>query len=153
MRSTKHKLRVGARSLGGALLLWMTERGGLGHALFMSATARTAGFDTEPVGAMHGASLLLLIPLMFVGASPGSTGGGVKTTTLALAVLAARATLHGRMRITAYGREIPRDLVQRMFAVLACALVITFLATVLLHLFEGEPRGRSRPPVKRHGPY
>jgi trk system potassium uptake protein TrkH len=122
---------------GGTLLLTLTEAGDLRHAVFMSASARTAGFDTVPVGELTGASLFVLIPLMFVGASPGSTGGGIKTTTLALAVLVARATLLGRERIVAHEREIPRDLVRRMFAVIFCSAVVIFVAIFLLHVFEG----------------
>ncbi|MHC4341071.1 MAG: TrkH family potassium uptake protein [Planctomycetota bacterium] len=128
--------------LGGALLLVLAERGRIGHALFMSATARTAGFDTTPVGDMHGASLMILMPLMLIGASPGSTGGGIKTTTLALAVLAARATLKGRANVVFQGREIPHDLVRRMFAVIGCSILVIFLTVVLLYVFEGETRGR-----------
>jgi trk system potassium uptake protein TrkH len=124
--------------LGGAALLTLTEGGSPLHALFMSATARTAGFDTTPVAGMSDASLLILIPLMFVGASPGSTGGGIKTTTLALAFLAARATLRGRQEVAVHGREIPWDLVRRMFAVVACSVLVVFVTILLLHVFEEE---------------
>jgi trk system potassium uptake protein TrkH len=123
---------------GGTLLLAATEGGGLEHALFMSASARTAGFDTTPVGQMTGTSLLTLIPLMFVGASPGSTGGGIKTTTLAIAVLVARATLRGHDRVVVREREIPYDLVRRMLAVIFCSALVIFFAIFLLHVFEGD---------------
>ncbi|MHC4134952.1 MAG: TrkH family potassium uptake protein [Planctomycetota bacterium] len=122
---------------GGTLLLTATEGGHLRNAVFMSASARTAGFETTPVGELSGASLLILIPLMFVGASPGSTGGGIKTTTLAIAVLVARATLRGSDRIVVSEREIPRGLVRRMFAVVFCSVLVIFLAIFLLHVFEG----------------
>lgn len=122
---------------GGTILLAIAERGDFAHAVFMSASTRTAGFDTVPVGEMSGASLFIMIPLMFVGASSGSTGGGIKTTTLALAVLVAAATLKGRDRIVAYEREVPRALVRRMFAILACSALVVFLTIFLLHLFEG----------------
>jgi trk system potassium uptake protein TrkH len=121
----------------GTLLFTLMERGNLPDALFMSASARTAGFDTTPVGELSGGSLTVLLLLMFVGASPGSTGGGIKTTTLALAVLVAVATLKGRDRVTVQGREIPRAIVRRMFAVLACSLLIVFLTILLLDVFEG----------------
>ena len=122
--------------IGGTLLLWAWERNGLGNALFLSASARTAGFETAPVGEMSGASLLILIPLMFIGASPGSTGGGIKTTTLALAVLVVSAALAGRKRITTRGREIPADLVRRMFAVLVCSMLVVFVGIFLLTVWE-----------------
>ncbi len=126
---------------GGTLLLLITEGGDLRNAWFMAATTRTAGFDTVAPGEMSGASLLVMIPMMLIGASPGSTGGGIKTTTLALAVLVARATLRGEERIVAHEREIPRDIVRRMFAVIACSLLVVFVTIFLLHVFEGGERG------------
>ncbi|MGQ0614989.1 MAG: TrkH family potassium uptake protein [Planctomycetaceae bacterium] len=123
--------------IGGALLLWITEAGKAGHALFMSASARTAGFETLPVGALTGGSILVLIFLMFVGASPGSTGGGIKTTTFAVASALVVAALRGRERATIGRREIPRELLRRMFAVITFALLIAFFSTFLLDLFEG----------------
>jgi trk system potassium uptake protein TrkH len=121
----------------GTLGLALAERGDFGNACFLSASTRTAGFDTVSVSKLSGASLFLMIPLMFIGASPGSTGGGVKTTTLAIAYLVVRSTLKGRDRIVAYGREIPRAAVRRMFAVLGCSACIVFISIFLLHLFEG----------------
>lgn len=122
---------------GGTLLLSITEVGDLRHAFFMSASARTAGFDTTPVGQMSGGSILVLIFLMFVGASPGSTGGGIKTTTLALVVVLVVSTLRGRDRTVIYGREIPRMVLRRMFAVVACSVLVVFVAVFLLDVFEG----------------
>jgi len=123
---------------GGTILLAVTEMGDIPNALFMSASARTAGFDTVSVGGMTSASLLILIPLMFIGASPGSTGGGIKTTTLALGYLLARATLQGQERIVACGRTIPRTLLRRMFAIGVFSASVIFAAIFLLHVFEGE---------------
>lgn len=122
---------------GGTMLLALTERGGWADAVFMSASARTAGFDTVPVGGMSGGSLLVLILLMFVGASPGSTGGGIKTTTFALALVLVATFLSGREHVTVHAREIPRMLLRRMFAVLACSLAVLFTGIFLLDLFEG----------------
>ena len=124
--------------LGGTALLWAVEGGGFLDALFMSASTRTAGFDTVPVGEMARLSLLVMIPLMFVGASPGSTGGGIKTTTIALAYLMARSALKGHERVTIAGREIPGDLVRRMIAVLLCGGFVCFLAIFFLVLLEGS---------------
>ena len=67
--------------LGGAMLLWLTEPISFLAALFQSITTRTAGFSTIDIGAMTNAGLLVIMILMFIGASPGSTGGGIKTTT------------------------------------------------------------------------
>jgi trk system potassium uptake protein TrkH len=125
----------------GTLLLLLTEGGRPADAVFMSASARTSGFDTTPVGEMMGGSLLVLIFLMFVGASPGSTGGGIKTTTFALALALVTTFLRGRERVTIQGRQVPRALLRRMFAVLACSLVTVFLGTFVLGLFEPGPAG------------
>ncbi len=127
---------------GGTLLLTLTEGGDVRNAWFMAASTRTAGFDSTPVDEMSGASLFIMIPMMFIGASPGSTGGGVKTTTLALAVLLALATLRGQDKVKAAQREIPRDLTRRMFAVLAFSAVIVFVTIFLLNLFEGDRADR-----------
>jgi trk system potassium uptake protein TrkH len=121
----------------GTLLIAITEVGDFRHAFFMSASARTAGFDTVSVANMSGGSILVLIFLMFVGASPGSTGGGIKTTTLALVVLVVVSTLRGREHISMYGREMPRMILRRMFAVVACSVLVVFVAVFLLDVFEG----------------
>jgi len=123
---------------GGTVLLAVTERGNWAGAVFMSASARTAGFDTMPVGNMSGGSLLVLVFLMFVGASPGSTGGGIKTTTFAIALILVSTFLTGREHVTVHGRELPRQLLRRMFAVIACSLVVVFVGIFLLDVFEGS---------------
>ena len=81
-------------------------------------------------------SLLILMLLMFIGASPGSTGGGIKTTTFALAVLLTRATLRDRDRVEIHGREIPRGTLRRALSVFLSALLVVFLGIFLLVLFE-----------------
>jgi len=121
----------------GTLAYAIIEKGDLPHALFMSASARTAGFDTTPVGDLSSGTILVLLFLMFVGASPGSTGGGIKTTTLALAILVAVSTLKGREQVTIHGREIPYRVVRRMFAVIGCSVLVVFLAIFLISVFEG----------------
>ncbi len=129
----------------GTLLLALAMGGDLRHAVFMSASARTAGFDTVPVASLPGAALLILMPLMFIGASPGSTGGGIKTTTLGVALALVRTILRGRDQVVVDGREIPRDVLRRMFAVIACSAVVVFVAILLLDLFEGDRPGDLLP--------
>ncbi|MBD0269955.1 MAG: ATPase, partial [Cyanobacteria bacterium Co-bin8] len=68
-------------------------------ALFQSVITRTAGFNTIDIGAMEGASLFIVIGLMFIGASPGSTGGGIKTTTLRLLFTCTRTVLRGKEEV------------------------------------------------------
>lgn len=96
-------------------------------ALFQSVTARTAGFNTVALdeSAMSNASHFLLMVLMFVGGSPASTAGGVKTVAAAIIVLSVIATLRGRARVEAYGRTVPEDLVRRaslVFIVMGAAV-------------------------------
>lgn len=99
-------------------------------ATFQSITPRTAGFNTVPMGALTEATKFLLVMLMFVGASPGSTGGGVKTSTLAVVALLARTMILGGSRVQAYGRAIPEQVRHR-----AVAIIILMGGSVLLWTF------------------
>jgi trk system potassium uptake protein TrkH len=123
--------------VAGAVVM-LAEGNSLLDSIFMSASTRTAGFDTTPVAGLSGAVLVIFVPLMFIGASPGSTGGGIKTTTFALFLLHAAAVLKGRDHVRTFGREVPLDQVRRMFAVVACSGVIVFFAIFFLYVFEGE---------------
>lgn len=104
-------------------------------ALFQSVTARTAGFNTVPmdVASMSGASHFLICVLMFVGGSPGSTAGGVKTAAAAVLVLGVWNTLRNRSRVEAFGRSIPDQAVGRAAAVVVVMfLLVTAIVLVLL---------------------
>lgn len=103
-------------------------------ALFQSITTRTAGFNTIPLSAhqITDAGLLLIIVLMFIGASPGGTGGGVKTTTFAILMGATRSTLQGRSHVLLHRRQIPDATVLRAVGVtLASALFVVLMALTL----------------------
>jgi len=128
--------------VGGALAVAALDPAHWRQALFMSASARTAGFETVPTGSLSDASLLVLMFLMFVGASPGSTGGGIKTTTIAVAVMLVVSILRGRDRVTIRQRELPRDLLRRMFAVVTCSVVVILAAVLAIDVLE---RGKSAP--------
>jgi trk system potassium uptake protein len=97
----------------------------LGLAAFQSVTCRTAGFNTVPIETLQPATLLLLMALMVIGASPVSTGGGIKTVTLGVLVLALRALLTGRDRVEAFGRALPQKVV---FAALSVAVLYVVAA-------------------------
>jgi len=102
--------------------------------IFQSITTRTAGFNTVPLSieTLSDAGLLLMIVLMFIGASPGGTGGGIKTTTFALLMGATRSTLEGRSEVVIRRREIPVELVLKAVAVtLASGLFVLLMALVL----------------------
>lgn len=119
--------------------------GGLGRAgfaagaLFQSVTARTAGFNTVDLAALGTGPLLLLIGLMFVGGSPGSCAGGVKTTTLAVWLASIRASLRGRPAPVLLGRSIGNEIVRRMTLLINLGLWWNLGGIVLLTLTEGAP--------------
>ena len=92
---------------------------------FQSATARTAGFNTVPIGSMRDASWLVLILLMVIGGGSGSTAGGIKTSTFALVIKSTLAEFRSDPSTTLFDRAIPLAL-QRQ----ALALVIAALGTV-----------------------
>jgi trk system potassium uptake protein TrkH len=121
-----------ASESGGALRtfgigqMWLTSA-------FASVTARTAGFQTVDPSAFAGPTLLGTILLMVVGASPLSTGGGVKTSTLAVAALTLRSMTRNRDQVEAYGRSIPRQVVNACVAITALyALAASIVTTALL---------------------
>jgi trk system potassium uptake protein TrkH len=102
--------------------------------LFQSITTRTAGFNTIPlsVETLSDAGLLLMISLMFIGASPGGTGGGIKTTTFAALVATTRSTLRGEDDVVVLNREIHARVVQRAVGVtLASMLFVVGMAMLL----------------------
>jgi Trk-type K+ transport system membrane component len=102
--------------------------------VFQSITTRTAGFNTVPLSieTLSESGLLLMIVLMFIGASPGGTGGGIKTTTFALLLGATRSTLQGRREVVIGGRRIAGDLVLRAVGVaMASGLFVVLMALLL----------------------
>lgn len=119
--------------VAGAAGFWLVESrrslAGLGAgeqalaSLFQSVTARTAGFNTIDFAALSPATLLGMIALMFVGGSPGSCAGGIKTTTAATLLLTLRAELAGRRFVNVFGRTLPRSAVAAAFAVTTSALL------------------------------
>lgn len=115
--------------------------------LFTSVTARTAGFNTIDLNLLCNSSLFVVMMLMFVGASPGSCGGGVKTTTLAVLWAMARSRLGGRPSTEAGGRTIPEAQVGVALALVLLALSVLSVATITLmsvglaEPFLGHQRG------------
>ncbi len=104
--------------------------------IFQSATARTAGFNTISIGLMSNAALFLLIILMFIGASPTSTGGGIKTTTFCILFLRMYYTLKGRKHLYIYRRQIADDIVNKAWVILMLAMSWVIVMTLFLSYFE-----------------
>ncbi len=105
-------------------------------AFFLSVSARTAGFTTYPLGEFSSAGLFVIIILMFIGASPGSTGGGIKTTTF-FSLLVATYSIAASKHATAFKRRIPRDTLYKAFVI--TTLAIGLCSAVLLVMLILEP--------------
>ena len=102
-------------------------------AYFQAVTPRTAGFNTISIGDMTSPALFLTIILMFIGASPGGTGGGVKTTTFGIVVVALWSTVRGERDTNVFRRRLPQDLVRRAFTLSILAAVgLLFIIGLLL---------------------
>ena len=108
-------------------------------ALFQSVTPRTAGYNTVNLSAMSGASLGVMILLMLIGGSPGSTAGGMKTTTLAVLLANAAATFRQRDSAQFFGRRVDYSAVKTAATILTMYLVLFFSAAVFISTYENLP--------------
>src|SRR5512136_18461 len=113
--------------------------------LFQSVTPRTAGFNTVDIGLLTNPTILLLIMLMFIGASPGSTGGGVKTTSGALLFLMIWNRIKGNEEVNLFNRTVPREIIGRTISIIfASAFSVCIVWSVLLIAGGGLPIEESR---------
>ncbi|HEX2694970.1 MAG TPA: TrkH family potassium uptake protein [Acidobacteriota bacterium] len=103
-------------------------------ATFQVVTARTAGFNTVNLAAYTSASAYLLILLMFVGASPGSTGGGVKTSTVGVILAFLRSKIRARESTSLFRRTVPADDVTKAYTVISLAMSLVFAVTFVMLL-------------------
>ncbi len=104
-------------------------------AFFQSVTTRTAGFNTIPLTSLHPFTAYGLMLLMFVGGSPGSTAGGIKTTTFAILVQSIRSTLKGQSNVTAFDRTIPTPIVVKAIGLtFVSAAIVCFFVLVIMRL-------------------
>jgi len=101
-------------------------------AWFLATTARTAGFNTTDTTQLAAPTKFLAVGLMFIGASPGSTGGGIKTVTLAVVLCGVWAALKGRGSVQAFKRQIPADTVRRALAILAVGVAWVAMTAAVL---------------------
>lgn len=106
------------------------------HALFQSVSSRTAGFNTVDVELLPLPTLLILIALMFIGGSPGSCAGGIKTTSFVVGVASAISGATGSDNLTLFGRRIPSDVLQRTGLVIGLAALWQILGVMILTLTE-----------------
>lgn len=110
--------------------------GKIAVSFFNSVTPRTAGFNNIDMSQMLGPTVLIFILLMWIGASPGSTGGGIKTTTIAVAVLNLRNVVLGKERLEYRRREIPQQATQRSNVIIFLSLIAIGFAVFLMSIFD-----------------
>ncbi|MDD5169771.1 MAG: TrkH family potassium uptake protein [Syntrophales bacterium] len=115
--------------------------------LFQSVAPRTSAFYTVDIGQATNATILLLIILMFIGASPGSTGGGIKTTSFALLLLMILNRIKGHEQVNVFNRTIPPEILGRTIAIIFASAFSVILITSLLLLLGG---GGETPLSTRH---
>jgi len=134
---------------GGAILIFISERRGLLRdlplhqqaiaSLFQSITARTAGFNTLDTARLADSTRLVLLFLMYVGASPGSTGGGIKTTTLWILLHQAFAGMRAHDQVQVGRRALPPGLVQKATAIVFFYTFFLATGSFLLMFFHAIP--------------
>ena len=105
---------------------------------FQSVTTRTAGFFTIPQGTLYDETKLLCSILMFIGGSPAGTAGGIKTTTMAMLILACLTTVRGGKNIECFGRKITFENFRTGFAVAMLAMGIFLGGTMLIAVIEAD---------------
>ena len=123
--------------VAGTLLLKATEDVSWLGAFFQSVSARTAGFSTYPIGEFTNAGLFTLIILMFIGASPGSTGGGIKTSTFFVLIQQVRS-LFTKKQIGAFRRSISAETLSKSSIIVLLSLLLVCIGAFLLCILEPE---------------
>lgn len=123
----------------GMLLIKLTERGNITWlgAFFASVTARTAGFSTFPFSEFSNAGLLVVIVLMYIGASPGSTGGGIKTSTFFVLLRGVHAAASGQSE-KAFHYAIPKEAFRKAAVVALLALALIFASATAVSVLEPD---------------
>lgn len=106
--------------------------------LFIGASPRSSGFNVVDMSTLSFPTIMIILLLMWIGAAPGSTGGGIKTTTFAVATLNIWALIRGKERVEIFGREISPDSVRRAFAIIALSLISLGLGIFALSVTDGD---------------
>lgn len=104
--------------------------------VFSSITARTAGFNTIDYSLLRIETLFLTIIIMFIGASPGSAGGGIKTTTFALIIASIYATMRGMRDTVLFRRRIPLETISRSYLLATLAAILIIVISMLIIYYE-----------------
>jgi len=117
----------------------------LSNALFMSITSRTAGFNSVSYGATADSTNFVTILLMSIGGSPGSTAGGLKTTTFAVLAVAALTRLRGRKATSVFSRTMPDETVSRAVGLFVVGFVVVTAGILMLAILQLPPLGPGSP--------
>ena len=123
------------------LLVGMNASGQILTSLFSSVTARTAGFNTTDTAALTDGSKLLTIILMFIGGSPGSTAGGIKTTTVFVLLMCVHSNIKQTYGVNIFGRRLEETAIKRAGAILTINLFLALSAS--LAIMAIQPLGFS----------
>lgn len=107
--------------------------------VFQSVTSRTAGYNSIPIGEMREMSLVATILLMFIGAAPGSTGGGIKVTTFGILLIAIFSNIRGNDETIVLKRNVPQMVVNKALAITGLAMLVIFIMTSILSGVENIP--------------
>lgn len=132
---------------GGIALFWLFEygnlqdlpfRGKLAVSLFNATTPRTAGFNILPMDSLSAPTVVLTMFLMWIGASPLSTGGGIKTTTFTVAIKSIFSTLQKKEKVEIFKRQIPNENIKRAYTIIFLSILWICLTTLLLVVLVPE---------------
>ncbi len=127
-------------TLVGTLLIKLTEEVSWLGAFFHSVSARTAGFSTYPLGAFSSAGLLVIAVLMFIGASPGSTGGGVKTATIFALLQGIKSSATNKSE-RGFKYSVPREAFKKAAVIVMLALSVIIVGTYIMLIMESDNGG------------
>ncbi len=113
-------------------------------ALFQSITARTAGFNTLNIAEMTDCSLIVIIVLMFIGGSPSSTAGGIKTTTFAVLMLTLVSMISDKDNVEIYGKRIQKSIIHKTIVITTLSVIIIIFVTLLTLYVEQNNLGQNK---------
>ncbi|MCF8332108.1 MAG: ATPase [Bacteroidales bacterium] len=119
----------------------LAEHNGIGKivtAFFGATTPRTAGFNTVDTGSLRFPTMMFIILLMWIGASPASTGGGIKTSTFAIGFLNFISVARGKKRIEIFRRELSKLTINRAFGIMMLSLIVIWFSVFLMTFFEED---------------
>lgn len=134
--------------ISGAVLFFFLERNGAAQgyslvgsiviSIFQSVTTRTAGFNSVDFSRLGQPILIFMMFLMFIGASPGSTGGGIKTTTFAVIMKSALSTIRGKKNVEILKHSISNDLIDKSYSIALFSITLIFCSAFLLSITESN---------------